>query len=281
MEFANRPVFAASCQSMLLAPFSDADSDSSEAFWTAFDDASSCSDRTSDSDTTPIFSSKEPQHGLLLGHYQVADHPLSTEHAAQSPRISFLDYRFNNSRLEEVRKDHCRQGENDFKKSTLHDNGFDCSKALRSPINFFSPCSTEELRSPSLDLIHRVAPISNEHKVPRYVFYPPGNPSDKSCPPLNCQRGAPRRQLHYGEGFPLSGPRPLKKTATVSEAGLAATWSSDEDECGVSSKEYLKASAFKPWYSQSHRANPRSWLDLEEDREEIQKAVSDQPRTGC
>lgn len=150
-------------------------------------------------------------------------------------------------------------------------------KTLRSPFEY-----TPELVNPQIDTtanndIRRFDPDRSEgsEKISRYIYYAPTNPSDKTNQTLDAHRRVPHRKLSYG-GDPPSKPRPRFLHKTRASRELRREAERDAEDYGLDSwsDSTLSASAARPYRSERIRSKPRLWLDLSEDNDKIQEAVS-------
>lgn len=156
-------------------------------------------------------------------------------------------------------------------------------KTLRSPFEY-----TPDLVAPQIDTtaktdIRRFDSDKSEggEESSGYVYYAPTNPSDKANPTLDAHRRVPRRKLSYGGDPPSKpGPRLLHKTTASWELRLEAE--RDAEDYGLDSwlDSTLSASAPRPYHSEPIRSKPRVWLDLSEEKGNIQEAHAITIRTS-
>ena len=151
---------------------------------------------------------------------------------------------------------------------------FTSAKPLRSPIRFIpgfhahntAITSTTPTKTPE----HKSSSVSEKS---RYRYYGPTNPSDqveRFSP--GCGR-VPRRQLSYGDPKPWSLHRATGSQELRLKAGLEAD---NYDSFYWSDNTAVGLNTVKPkeWYSEPTRPKPRLWLDLVDDGEPIEEAVS-------
>lgn len=144
---------------------------------------------------------------------------------------------------------------------------FDFSKPLLSPIKFTPPSESKVLDLVSLNS----SQSGNTSSI--YLYYPPMNPADKTSPASDLSRDIPRRQLFYGEPLHTLKSKSLHRTTASNELRRRACCQADDDDFGSRSKEPLKASTRRPWFSEPARSKPWLWLDLVEEGEVIEEAV--------
>ena len=147
-------------------------------------------------------------------------------------------------------------------------------KPLRSPIQFIPRLHAYETAITSTAPTKTLkSKCSASFEKSKYQYYGPTNPSDQvERFPQGCGR-VPRRQLSYGDPKPWS----LHRTTGSPELRLKASPEAEDndpifwgDDTTVRS-DTVKA---KPWYSEPTRPKPRLWLDLVDDGEPIEEAVS-------
>ena len=107
-----------------------------------------------------------------------------------------------------------------------------------------------------------------------YIYYAPTNPSDKTNQTLDAHRRVPRRQLSYGDPPSKPGPRILHKSTGSWELRHDAERDAVDYDLDSWSDSTPNASAARPYHSEPMRSKPRLWLDLSEEKDKIQEAVS-------
>ncbi|KAL6713575.1 hypothetical protein ACLMJK_009040 [Lecanora helva] len=111
------------------------------------------------------------------------------------------------------------------------------------------------------------------HEPPRYVFYPPKNPSEKVARFPNPQRKVPRRQLSYGEPSSTPKSRTLHNTTGQRQPRSKVCQGSESDEDDNWQSNHLDSSTIRPWKSEPARNKPRVLEDQEEGGVIIQSAL--------
>ena len=143
-----------------------------------------------------------------------------------------------------------------------------CLKTLSSPFKY-----TQQLVTSHTDPIAKNG--TNLHRPlrdgnpPGYIYFAPTNPSDKAN-----QAVVPRRQLSYRGPASNPGPRPLHKS-TGSEV-LRHDAKQQAEDYSNESRSYStpNASVPRPYDSEPIRSKPRIRLDLSEQKDDVQEAVS-------
>ena len=154
---------------------------------------------------------------------------------------------------------------------------FDRPKTLRSPFEYTQGLLTiSQVDSTANNDIQRFdpnRPMSSEDSS-AYILYAPSNPSDKINQTLDANRRVPRRQLSYGDPPSKPGPRTLHKSTGSWELRHDAERHAEEHDLDSWSDSTSNASAARSDHSEPIRSKPRLWLDLSEEKDKIQEAVS-------
>ena len=150
------------------------------------------------------------------------------------------------------------------------------SKTLLSPIAFTPPLKAGDSSVYTPESSHVQTPRFFQHHegIPKYVFYPPKNPSEKSCLTSDCHRKVPRRQLSYGQRFCTPKPQSSHKTLPFKDPRWKTSQSIESDEHISCLNSNPNGSALRLWNSEPVRREPKSWFGSAEE-ERIEKAVSD------
>lgn len=141
------------------------------------------------------------------------------------------------------------------------------SKGLLSPIKLGPQLTTDGISTRT----------TTSHHIPsvlKYEYYPPTNPSDGQGLSTTLYKTGPRRKLSYGEALSHPQPRSLHKSTGSAELRSEAGWCTANGSDRSWFNDESSIPAIKPWYSEPPRAKPRLWLDLAEDGERIEEAVS-------
>lgn len=152
----------------------------------------------------------------------------------------------------------------------------DRPKTLRSPFEYTKELVTSQVDPNAKNDIHRFnpnGPVRSE-KSSGYIYYAPTNPSNKTNQALDAHRRVPRRQLSYGDPPSKTGPRSLHKTTGSRELRYDAERHAEDFTLDSWSDRALNPSAAGPYRSELMRSEPRLWLDLAEQEDTIQEAVS-------
>ena len=147
-------------------------------------------------------------------------------------------------------------------------------KSPRSPFQFIPRLHAYETAITSTAPTKTLEPkssASSEKSI--YQYYGPANPSDQvERLSQGCGR-VPRRQLSYGDPKPWS----LHRTTGSRELRLKASLEAEDNDSffwGNDTTVGSDTERAKSWYSEPTRPKPRIWLDLVDDREPIEEAVS-------
>ena len=148
-------------------------------------------------------------------------------------------------------------------------------KPLRSPIQFIPrhhAYETAAITSTAPTKILKPKSSASSEKS-KFQYYGPTNPSDQvERFPQGCGR-VPRRQLSYGDPKPWS----LHRTTSSQELRLKASLEAEDNDSFFRGDDTTVGSdtvRAKLWYSEPTRPKPRLWLDLVDDGEPIEEAVS-------
>lgn len=154
---------------------------------------------------------------------------------------------------------------------------FDRPKTLRSPfeytqglVNSGQPDLTANNENQRFDPNRRMRGKNSS----AYIYYAPMNPSDKTNQTLDAHRRVPRRQLSYGDPPRKPGPRTLHKSTGSWELRHDAERHAVDYDLDSWSDSTSNASAARPYHSEPMRSKPRLWLDMSEEKDKIQEAVS-------
>lgn len=153
----------------------------------------------------------------------------------------------------------------------------DRPKILRSPFEYTPELVNSQSDPIAEKDIQRFDPNRRVRsgKSSGYTYYAPTNPFDKTTQTLDTLRRVPHRQLSYGGDSPSKpGPRSLHKTTGSRELRHDAERDAEDYDLGSWSDTTFNASAARPCYSESTRSKARLWLDLSEEKVNIQEAVS-------
>ena len=152
----------------------------------------------------------------------------------------------------------------------------DRPKALRSPFEYTQRLVTSHVDPNAKKDIQRLdakETVSSE-KSSRYIYYAPTNCYNKPDQEFGVNRKVPNRQLSYGDPFREIAPRCLHKTKGSRELRHEAERHAEDYNLEMCSGSTLVASASRPYRSQGTWSKPRLWLDLSEQEDTIQEAVS-------
>ncbi|CAF9933187.1 hypothetical protein IMSHALPRED_009084 [Imshaugia aleurites] len=153
----------------------------------------------------------------------------------------------------------------------------DCDrrKTLRSPFEYTHDFVTNKIDPNANNDIQRLdsnKPVHSKNSS-GYIYYAPTNPSDAVSQVLDAHRRVPRRQLSYGDPPSKSGPRSLHKTTGSWELRQEAERYAEAYGLNSWLDSTSHASDARPYHSEP-RSKPRLWLDLSEQKDGIQEAVS-------
>lgn len=145
----------------------------------------------------------------------------------------------------------------------------DRSKTLRSPFEYTKELVASQVDSAAENDIQR-----SDSNRSGYIYYAPMNASDNTNQILDAHRRVPRRQLYYGD--PLSKPesRSLHKKTGSWELRREAERYAEDYKLDTWLDTTLESSAARPCHSEPTRSKHRLWLDLTEQKDKIQEAVS-------
>lgn len=156
-------------------------------------------------------------------------------------------------------------------KITADQLNYDRPKTLRSPFEYTPKLLTSQI---DIQRANSNRPVRSERSI-GYIYYAPTNCSDKTNQQFDAHRRVPRRQLFYGGDPPSKpGPRSLHKTAGSWELRHEVERDAEDYDLDSWSDGTLNASAARPYRSEPIRSKPRLWLDLSEEKDNIQEAVS-------
>ena len=151
-------------------------------------------------------------------------------------------------------------------------------KALRSPFEYTQRLVTSHVDPNAEKDIQRLD--ANEtvpsEKSSRYIYYAPTNCYNKPDQAFGVHRKVPNRQLSYGDPSREIVPRCLHKTKGSWELRHEAERHAEDYNLEVCSDSTLDASAARPYRCEGTWSKPRLWLDLSEQEDTIQEAVSNQ-----
>ena len=152
----------------------------------------------------------------------------------------------------------------------------DRPKALRSPFEYTQRLVTSHVDPDAKKDIQRLD--ANElvpsEKSSRYIYYAPTNCYNKPYQAFGVHRNVPNRQLSYGEPCREVAPRCLHKTKGSRELRHEAERNAEDYNLEMYSDSTLDASAARPDHCEGTWSKPRLWLDLSEQEDTIQEAVS-------
>ena len=152
----------------------------------------------------------------------------------------------------------------------------DPPKILRSPFEYTQDLVTSRIYPTANISSQRIDPNGplRSGKSSGYIYFAPTNPSDKTNKASDAHRRVPRRQLSYGDPLSKPGPRSLHKSTGSWELRQEAQRHAEDCNTESRSDSTLNASATNPYLSEPARSKSRVWLDLPEQKHEIQEAVS-------
>ncbi len=154
---------------------------------------------------------------------------------------------------------------------------FDRPKTLRSPFEYTQGLVNSGQPDPTANnedqRFEPNRPMRSKNSS-AYIYYAPTNPSDKTNQTLDAHRRVPRRQLSYGDPSSKPGPRILHKSTGSWELRHDAERDAVDYDLDSWSDSTSNASAARPYHSEPMRSKPRLWLDLSEEKDKIQEAVS-------
>ena len=154
---------------------------------------------------------------------------------------------------------------------------FDRPKTLRSPFKYTQGLVTISQVDPTaqndIQRFDTNRPMRSENSS-AYIYYAPSNPSDKINQTMDTNRKFPRRQLSYGDPPSKPAPRTLHKSTGSWELRHDAERHAEEYDLDSWSDSTSSASAARPYPSEPKRSKPRLWLNLSEEKDKIQEAVS-------
>ena len=152
----------------------------------------------------------------------------------------------------------------------------DRPKALRSPFKYTQRLVGSHVDPNAKKDIQRRDANETEHseKSSRYIYYAPTNCYNKPDQAFGVHRRVPSRQLSYGDPSREIAPRCLHKTKGSWELRHEAERHAEDYNLELCSDSTLDASAARPYHSKGNWSKPRLWLDLSEQDDTIQEAVS-------
>ena len=149
-------------------------------------------------------------------------------------------------------------------------------KALRSPFEYTQRLVTSHVdpnAKKDIQLLDANKTVPSE-KSSRYIYYAPTNCYNKPDQAFGMHRKVPNRQLSYGDPSREIAPRCLHKTKGSRELRHEAERHAEDYDFELCSDSTQDASAARPYYSKDTWSKPRLWLDLSEQEDTIQEAVS-------
>lgn len=148
-------------------------------------------------------------------------------------------------------------------------------QTLRSPFEYTQVLVTSQVDPPIKDDMQQFSSkmLGRSDNTAGYIYYAPTNPSEEANR-KDAPRRVPRRQLSYGNPPSKPGPRSLHKTPGLRGLRHEAERHAEEYDLGSWSDSTSGASAARPFHSEPMRRKPRLWLDLSEQKDNIQEAVS-------
>ena len=157
----------------------------------------------------------------------------------------------------------------------------DRPKALRSPFEYTQRLVARHVDpNAKKDIQHLDAnETAPSEESSRYIYYAPTNCYDKPDQTFGVPRKVPNRQLSYGDPSREVAPRCLHKTKGSRELRHEAERYAEDYNLEMCSDSTLVASAARPHHSEGTRSKPRLWLDLSEQEDTIQEAVSIRKQT--
>lgn len=164
----------------------------------------------------------------------------------------------------------------DFAEGTGDQLDYDRPRTLRSPFEYTQKLATSQVDPAAKNEIQRFDSNRSVHSKNSsvYTYHAPTIPSDNVNQTSDTHRRVPCRQLSYGDPPSKSGPRSLHRTTGSWELRQEAE--RHAEECNLNSllDSTLHAPAARPCHFEPTRCKPRLWLDLTEQRDGIQEAVS-------
>ena len=152
----------------------------------------------------------------------------------------------------------------------------DRPKALRSPFEYTQRLVTSHVDlNAKRDIQRRDAnETMHSEKSSRYIYYAPTNCYNKPDQAFGVHRKIPNRQLSYGDPSREMAPRCLHKSKGSWELRHEAERHAEDYNLEMCSDSTLDASAARPYHSKGKWSKSRLWLDLSEQEDTIQEAVS-------
>lgn len=153
---------------------------------------------------------------------------------------------------------------------------FDRSETLRSPFEYTQRLVTSHVdpnAKKDIQCLDANEAVPSE-KFSRYIYYAPTNCYNKPDQALGVHRKVPNRQLSYGDPSREIAPRCLHKTKGSRELRHEAERHAEDYNLEMCSDSTLDPSTAVPYHSERTWSRPRLWLDLSEQEDTIQEAVS-------
>ena len=150
----------------------------------------------------------------------------------------------------------------------------DRSKLLRSPFEYTRELATnqvEQIAERDIQHFSPRRPLLSGNSL-RYIYFPPTNPSDTQTLDPHCR--VPYRQLLYRGSSSKAGPRSLHKSPGSCGLRYKAERHAEDHNLKRRLHSTSNTSTAIPFQSEPRRSSSRLWLELLEQEDEIQEAVS-------